>query len=165
MLQEFDEWSKAKRLMDDTLLQTAYDIVTSKVSFLQSQLRHHSKTFVMIHPCFTDIHRDHVLFDGDRLTGIIDFGAVKLDHPACDLARLFDDQTIDFHHIEKIYDTYRPGVLTYGIGTVIRQTAPFCNLAVWLLRLLRDRESPTNLKSVRQRIESLLIQCRTYGVI
>jgi homoserine kinase type II len=39
-------------------------------------------------PCIRDIWRDHVLFDGQRVTGIVDFGAMQIDTPACDVARL-----------------------------------------------------------------------------
>jgi homoserine kinase type II len=39
-------------------------------------------------PCHGDPWHDHVLFDGDRLTGLIDYGAARADHVAADLARL-----------------------------------------------------------------------------
>jgi homoserine kinase type II len=35
-----------------------------------------------------DVHRDHVLFTGDEVTGLIDFGAMKVDTPLTDVARL-----------------------------------------------------------------------------
>lgn len=35
-----------------------------------------------------DVHHDHVLFVGDDVTGIVDFGAVDFDAPAGDVARL-----------------------------------------------------------------------------
>ena len=38
-----------------------------------------------------DLRVDHVLFLGDQLSGLIDFGAVKIDHPAADLARYVAD--------------------------------------------------------------------------
>jgi Ser/Thr protein kinase RdoA (MazF antagonist) len=38
--------------------------------------------------CLRDIWHDHVLFTGDKVTGIIDFGAVDSDTPATDVARL-----------------------------------------------------------------------------
>jgi Ser/Thr protein kinase RdoA (MazF antagonist) len=44
---------------------------------------------VPLQPCLCDVWHDHVLFVGDRVTGLIDFGSCKLDHPAVDLARLF----------------------------------------------------------------------------
>jgi Ser/Thr protein kinase RdoA (MazF antagonist) len=34
------------------------------------------------------VHDEHVLFTGDEVTGIIDFGAVDFDAPAGDVARL-----------------------------------------------------------------------------
>src|SRR5262249_8929486 len=41
-----------------------------------------------LQPCLCDVWHDHLLFEGDRLTGLVDYGAVKLDHVAVDLARL-----------------------------------------------------------------------------
>ena len=39
-------------------------------------------------PCIRDIWHDHVLFTGDEVTGIIDFGAMDIDTRATDVARL-----------------------------------------------------------------------------
>lgn len=41
-----------------------------------------------LQPCIRDIWHDHVLFDGDRVTGLIDFGAMRPDSVAGDVARL-----------------------------------------------------------------------------
>ncbi len=41
-----------------------------------------------LQPCLRDIWHDHVLFTGDEVTGIIDFGAIGVDTPATDIARL-----------------------------------------------------------------------------
>jgi Ser/Thr protein kinase RdoA (MazF antagonist) len=41
-----------------------------------------------LQPCIRDVWHDHVLFDGDTVTGLIDFGAVQIDTPATDVARL-----------------------------------------------------------------------------
>ena len=41
-----------------------------------------------IQPCLCDIRGEQFLFEEDRITGIIDFGSVKPDHVAVDLARL-----------------------------------------------------------------------------
>jgi homoserine kinase type II len=51
-----------------------------------------------LQPCIRDIWHDHVLFDGDTVTGLVDFGAVQIDTPATDVARLLgslvgDDST------------------------------------------------------------------------
>jgi Ser/Thr protein kinase RdoA (MazF antagonist) len=41
-----------------------------------------------LQPCIRDIWHDHVLFEGDTVTGLIDFGAMQIDTPAGDVARL-----------------------------------------------------------------------------
>lgn len=41
-----------------------------------------------LQPCIRDIWRDHVLFDGVTVTGLVDFGAIQIDTPATDVARL-----------------------------------------------------------------------------
>ena len=43
---------------------------------------------VALQPCIRDIWHPHVLFVGDEVSGIVDFGALRADHVACDVARL-----------------------------------------------------------------------------
>ena len=38
--------------------------------------------------CIRDIWHDHLLFEGDVVTGLIDFGAMQVDTPTTDVARL-----------------------------------------------------------------------------
>jgi homoserine kinase type II len=42
----------------------------------------------LIQPAIRDIWHDHVLFTGDAVTGIVDLGAMRLDTPLTDIARL-----------------------------------------------------------------------------
>ena len=49
--------------------------------------------------CLADLWHAHVLFDGDTVSGIIDYGSARVDHVAVDLARLLgslveDDPTL-----------------------------------------------------------------------
>lgn len=39
-------------------------------------------------PVLADVWSDHVFFHGDEVSGVIDFGAMKMDSPCLDLARL-----------------------------------------------------------------------------
>jgi homoserine kinase type II len=41
-----------------------------------------------LQPAIRDIWHDHVLFTGDKVTGIVDFGALRIDTPLADIARL-----------------------------------------------------------------------------
>ncbi len=43
---------------------------------------------VPLQPCLRDARPEHFLFEGDRLTGMIDFGAMGIESVAADLARL-----------------------------------------------------------------------------
>ncbi len=39
-------------------------------------------------PCVRDIHRSHIFFQAEHVTGMIDFGAMQLDNVAVDVSRL-----------------------------------------------------------------------------
>ena len=50
---------------------------------------------VRLQPVIRDVHREHVLFTEDEVTGLVDFGAMSVDHPAVDLARLLGSYEVD----------------------------------------------------------------------
>ncbi len=50
-----------------------------------------SQLVLDLQPCLRDARADHFLFDQDRLTGIIDFGAMDVDCVAGDIARLIGE--------------------------------------------------------------------------
>jgi Ser/Thr protein kinase RdoA (MazF antagonist) len=58
--------------------------VPAVIDELESWLR----ASVPVQFCVCDVWHDHVLFTGDTVTGLIDYGGVKLDNVAVDLARL-----------------------------------------------------------------------------
>jgi homoserine kinase type II len=41
-----------------------------------------------LQPCIRDVWHDHILFEGETVTGLIDFGAMHIDTLATDIARL-----------------------------------------------------------------------------
>jgi Ser/Thr protein kinase RdoA (MazF antagonist) len=48
-----------------------------------------------LQPAIRDIHHDHVLFTGEEVTGLIDFGAMRIDTPLTDIARLVGSLVAD----------------------------------------------------------------------
>ncbi|MEX0613942.1 MAG: phosphotransferase [Pirellulales bacterium] len=64
------------------------DLLPRVVPSALAQLEPLAKFPLPLQPCIRDIWNDHVLFTGDEVTGIIDFGALDIDTPATDLARL-----------------------------------------------------------------------------
>ena len=55
---------------------------------LSSKLDRVSNVAVSLQPCIRDIWHDHVLFTGDKVTGIVDFGAARVAAREGDVARL-----------------------------------------------------------------------------
>ncbi len=61
-----------------------------------AQLEQAAQLEVPLQVCIRDIWHDHVLFDGDRVSGIIDFGSLGWDSVAMDIARLLGSLTVDY---------------------------------------------------------------------
>ncbi len=72
------------------------------------QLDSLATTHFALQPCLRDIWHDHVLFTGDQVSGIIDYGAVDIDTPATDLARLLGSLVEDDAH------AWQTGVAAYS---------------------------------------------------
>lgn len=75
-------------------------------------LRQASVIRVPLEPCLRDVWHDHVLYVGDEVSGIIDFGALRVDSVATDLARLFGslcgDDSAAWLEALNAYDAVRP---------------------------------------------------------
>jgi Ser/Thr protein kinase RdoA (MazF antagonist) len=74
------------------------DYFAQQAPRLDHGLRAASALSVHLQPCLRDIWRDHVLFTDDKVTGILDFGAARVECVAGDIARLVgslvgDDQS------------------------------------------------------------------------
>ncbi len=66
-----------------------YLAMFSRVSHaVAGQLADASQISVRLQPAIRDLRHDHLLFSGDRLTGLVDFGALRRDYWAGDIARL-----------------------------------------------------------------------------
>jgi homoserine kinase type II len=56
-----------------------------------ARLRHEAPLIARLQPVLRDPRPEHFLFEGDRLTGLVDFGAMGVDSPSVDLARLLNE--------------------------------------------------------------------------
>lgn len=59
------------------------------------QIKQAAATVCQLQPCLRDVRSDHLLFEGDRLTGLIDFGAMRVEVVSGDLARLLSEWVED----------------------------------------------------------------------
>lgn len=91
-------------------------------------------------PCLCDPWHDHLLFTGDTLTALVDFGAVKVDHPAVDLARMLGDLVgEDEPRFRFGLEAYRaaggPVEVPDELVRLLDETGVLCALIGWLRRL------------------------------
>jgi Ser/Thr protein kinase RdoA (MazF antagonist) len=115
-----------------------------------------------------DIWHDHVLFTNDKVTGIIDPSACRMESVACDLSRLIgslvgDDVRLRHQAFEE-YERHR--TLTTGeraLATVFDRTGVLLSGWTWLewiyveRRPFHDRQAVTRrLTQVVERMEQLV---------
>ena len=143
------------RTAPDELLSWAADAVSRLSSHAVRALMPWEPRPVPVQPCICDVHAEHVLFTGDRVTGVIDFAAMKTDHVAVDLARLLGSADIDesnFFGGVSEYQT-RAGVpIDPALVRLLDHTGVVCALAAWAARPAEVLASPR----VRERLAGLL---------
>ena len=62
---------------------------------IRDELAAASQLTVRLQPCLRDVWHDHLLFTGDRVTGLIDPGACRTDSVAADVSRLLGSLVYD----------------------------------------------------------------------
>jgi Ser/Thr protein kinase RdoA (MazF antagonist) len=70
------------------LSQMLFPRIAPELPGLERQLRNAAQINVPLQPCLRDIWHDHVLFDADRVSGIVDTGSLRMETVACDISRL-----------------------------------------------------------------------------
>lgn len=114
-----------------------------------------------VQPCLCDVWHDHVLFTGGRVTGLVDYGSVKVDHVACDLARWLgstagDDATLRAAGVAA-YRQVRP--LTDEECELIddlEHTGLIVAVANWLRWLYLERRPYADREAVARRLSGLV---------
>lgn len=65
---------------------------------VQQKLAQAASRDTALQPAIRDLRREHVLFDGERVSGLVDFGALRHDYCGCDIARLIGSWLGDRQH-------------------------------------------------------------------
>ena len=114
-----------------------------------------------LHPCLCDVWHDHVLFEGDTLTGLVDLGGVKVDHVAVDLARLLGSLVGDDAGRRaaglRAYARVRPlSVEEEVLVAALDETGTLLGAANWLRWLYRDGKRFEDRAAVARRLMELV---------
>ena len=144
------------------------DAATRAATGVRSVLVDAVKLTVMSQPCLRDARPEHFLFQGDSLTGLIDFGAMGRDSVAADLARLISEWLADDRELRDqafaAYASVRPvDVHETALVAVFEQSAALLTGSRWATwHFLESRTFEDPLAVVRglekgvERVERLL---------
>jgi Ser/Thr protein kinase RdoA (MazF antagonist) len=114
-----------------------------------------------LQPCLCDIWHDHVLFEGDTVSGIIDYGSVKPDHISVDLARLLgsmagEDMRLRSHGLEAYSRNRTLSPDEEALVTVLDRTGTLVGMCNWLLWLYRGGKPVDNMEAATARLATLV---------
>ena len=122
-----------------------------------------------LQPAIRDIHHDHVLFTGDEVTGIIDFGAMRIDTPLTDIARLVGSLVADDGEARNFaldaYSQIRP---LSGSDRRLIDLLDASNVVLgalnWLRWLYIERRQFENMPAVMRRMDAIIARLEAvYG--
>jgi homoserine kinase type II len=122
-----------------------------------------------LQPCLCDVWHDHVLFEGERVTGLVDYGSVKTDHVAVDLARLLgslvgDDRQQQAAGLEA-YARLRPlSPEECRLVAALDETGTVLGAANWLRWLYHDVRRFEDREAVARRLAALVQRIERWQV-
>ncbi|MEC8555844.1 MAG: aminoglycoside phosphotransferase family protein [Planctomycetota bacterium] len=119
-----------------------------------------------LHFVLRDIWSDHVLFSGDSVSGVIDFGAAGIDEPATDLARLLGSmEPADADQWWRGLCEYRkhsPSLCPHRV-LILDQASCLLSAIQWAKWLiLEGREFSADRKVITDRWASFLFRLETF---
>jgi Ser/Thr protein kinase RdoA (MazF antagonist) len=114
-----------------------------------------------LQPCLRDVWHDNLLFDGDVLTGLVDYAGCGLDNVATDLARLLGSLIGDDEdRWSEALNTYRSlGRLSsdeQSLARVLDRTGVIASLCNWLCVMCEPETRLENDAAASRRVETLL---------
>jgi len=120
---------------------------------------------VPLQPCIRDVWHNHVLFEGSRVSGLIDFGSMAADNVAADVARLLGSMARDDDHLWQV------GLDVYGsvrqlseaevslVHAFDRSTVLMAGLT-WIDWIYRQRRVFENREAITDRLDEIIGRLR-----
>jgi len=139
----------------------AWDAISSNTYSIEFALLDWETRPLPVQICLCDVWHDHVLYEGDTVTGVIDYGSVKFDCVAVDLARLLGsmipDQPDRMHDALSVYSAIHPVPSeVLKLAAVLDHAGSTIGLTNWLRWLYLDTRDYSESASVAKRMQALL---------
>ncbi len=151
----------------DPLLRRAVEVAARAAPRAGAELRAWEHREFVLQPCVRDLRGEHVLFSDDTVTGIVDYGAATIDHPAGDLARwlgdIADPDDARFVGGLNAYRTARPAFdAPDDFVRLLAHTGAVCSVLGWLVRLVVRGEPVVDAGAVGSRLARLVERSERY---
>jgi hypothetical protein len=145
----------------DTLGKRAWELLKRWLDWIPRTLATWSNQTLPLQPCFCDLWHDHVLYERDRLSALIDHGGLKPDHIAVDLARLLGSMAWEDGNLRSAgFNAYTQlRSLTWkeeSLVSALDETGTIVGLANWLDWLFRRQRAFENPATVQSRLGELV---------
>ena len=129
-------------------------------TFSVSELLPYRDQRLKLHPCLRDVWHDHVLFEGDTVTGLIDPSAARTETPATDLARLLGsllgDDERRWQAAIAAYREIRPlSDIEAKLARVIDRSTALLSGMTWLERLFVQRQAYSSPVRILDRLKQI----------
>ncbi|MFO0809812.1 MAG: aminoglycoside phosphotransferase family protein [Gemmataceae bacterium] len=147
----------------------AWRLAPAIIAKVPDELRLYCDVEVSVQPCLCDIWHDHVLFTGNSVSGLIDYGSVKHDHVGVDVARMLGDLVGDDE------ERWATGIAAYrrvstfsdrdvALSRALDRTGVAIGLANWLTWLYCDERVYHDRHAVARRLSSLVHRAEALSV-
>ena len=145
------------------LLQSTDAVPASVIDRTLAQLRDLSANVFPLQPVIRDLWHDHLLFTDDSVTGIVDFGAMRMDIASLDLSRmlgsLIGDDADRRHFAVAAYDSIRKISETEHDAIEPLMDAQTILAAVnWLNWLVVERRTFADVGAVEKRVAEVSLR-------
>jgi Ser/Thr protein kinase RdoA (MazF antagonist) len=145
----------------ESCAERAWQLLLTHAGKIPTKLSPWMNRHLALQPCLCDIWHDHVLFQGGTVTGLVDFGGVKRDHVAVDLARLLGSLVEDRAELRaaglEAYRRVRPlSLQEEELVSVLDMTGALVGLMTWLKWLYVDEKLFEERASASRRLQALV---------
>jgi Ser/Thr protein kinase RdoA (MazF antagonist) len=143
------------------IAERAWRLLDPRVAAVPGRLQRWVQRRWQLQPCHCDVWHDNLLFDGETLTGLIDYGAAKIDHPTVDVARLLGSLVPDEPAAREVglraYRDIRPFRDEEAeLALALDETGTVIGAATWLRWLYEEGRPFADRSAVARRLDVLV---------
>jgi len=143
------------------LVERACQLLATHVLDVPRMLAPFEAKSVSLQPCLCDVWHDHLLFEGETLTGLVDFGGAKIDHVSVDVARMLgslvgDDNRKWAFGLEAYRQVRSFSIEDEAMARALDASGVIVGLVNWLVWIYRDKKQFDDWSGVARRMVGLI---------